>query len=131
MASPTIMIVEDDKDTREILGLVVQRKFSDATVCAASNGREGVDLFKRQSADLVITDINMPVMGGIEMVKAIRELKPDIKIIVLTADTGKAALEESVGKGFQLDHYILKPIAYQSLFLAIEQSLAEIPGRSC
>lgn len=125
-AAPTILIVEDDSYTLEILGVVIRRKFAGLTVCTAGNGREGVEIFQRQGADIVVTDVNMPKMGGVEMVQAIRQIKPEVRVIVLTADTGKAALEDSLGKGFQLDHYILKPIAYQNLFQAIERCLAEI-----
>jgi len=127
---PVIMVVEDDKDTREILCVVIQRKFNGATICTANNGREGVELFKKQGADIVITDVNMPEMGGVEMVQAIRHLSPDVKVIVLTADTGKDALDASIQRGFQLVHFILKPVAYQSLFLAIDKCLAEIASDS-
>ena len=124
--APSILIVEDDSYTLEILCVVIRRKYADLTVCTAGNGREGVETFQRQGADIVVTDVNMPKMGGIEMVQAMRQIKPEVRVIVLTADTGKAALEDSLGKGFQVDHYILKPIAYPSLFLAIESCLAEI-----
>ena len=63
-----IMLVEDDKDTLEILTVVLQRKFSALTICTATNGRNGVELFEKHPVDIIITDVNMPEMGGIEMV---------------------------------------------------------------
>lgn len=124
-----IMLVEDDKDTLEILTVVLQRKFSALTICTATNGRNGVELFEKHPVDIIITDVNMPEMGGIEMVQRMRSLKPDVQLIFLTADTGKAALEQSIGEGFELAHYILKPVDYQDLFSAIERSIAEASSR--
>lgn len=121
-----MMIVEDDRDTLEILSVVLRRKYGDLTVSCADNGRMGVELFKKQNVDIVITDVNMPEMGGVAMVQAIRELNPEVRFIFITADTGKATLERAVGKGFTLDHYIEKPVDYKDLFSAIEQSLAEL-----
>lgn len=118
-----IMIVEDDRDTLEILNAVLQRKFSDASFFTARNGREGVELFKKQQIDLVITDVNMPQMGGAEMVREMRALKPDTHFIFITADAGKATLEHAIGKGFRLVHYLPKPVAYHDLFHAVEQAL--------
>lgn len=56
----------------------------------------------------------------------IREIKPEAKIIVLTADIGKATLENAVVEGFEIDHYILKPVNFGQLFAAIEGCIGEI-----
>jgi YesN/AraC family two-component response regulator len=121
--SPIMMIVEDNQDSLEILTVIVHKKFPEITVFTAMNGREGVELFDRHPPDIVLTDINMPEMGGIEMARRIREMKPDTRIIVLTADQGKAALEGPAGTGFEPDHYVFKPVEYQQLFFAIEQCM--------
>lgn len=113
------MIVEDDPDTREILDMVLRRRFGDVAVTTARNGREALQLFERERVDLVITDLNMPEVGGEEMMREIRLKKPDVPIIVLTADTGKAADEGAWNLVF-----LLKPVEYQLLFSAIESSLA-------
>jgi len=121
----SLLIVEDDDESREILVAILSRKFPDVTVYSAHNGRSGVDLFKTHMPDIVITDINMPEMSGVQMAGKIRAARPDTKLIVLTADTGKATLEDSVGKGFEVDHYILKPVDFGELLAAIEQCIAE------
>lgn len=126
----TMMIVEDDRDSLEILSVVLRRKYADMELCTADNGRKGVELFKEHQADIVITDVNMPEMGGIAMVQAIRELKPGVQFIFITADTGRATLEHSVGNGFQLDHYLEKPLDYGDLFSAIETSVARVQSLS-
>jgi len=60
------------------------------------------------------------------MADKIRIIKPRTKFIALTGDTGKHLLQDSVGKGFEIDHYIVKPVMLGSLFAAIEQCLGEI-----
>ncbi|WP_224982740.1 response regulator [Geomonas agri] len=122
----TIMLVEDDRDTLDILSVVLRRKYGDLQLYTAENGRQGVDLFKERNADIVITDVNMPEMGGVAMVQAIRGIRPQVQFIFITADAGRATLEHSVGAGFQLDHYIEKPVDYRDLFSAIDQSLAKV-----
>ncbi|QXE92478.1 response regulator transcription factor [Geomonas subterranea] len=122
----TMMLVEDDCDTLEILSVVLRRKYGDLLLCTADNGRKGVELFKERAVDIVITDVNMPEMGGVAMVRAIREMKPQVQFIFITADTGRATVEHAVGGGFQLDHYIEKPIDYRHLFSAIDESLAAV-----
>lgn len=121
-----MLIVEDDRDTLEILGVVLRRKYADVEVCTATNGRKGIDLFREGSFDIVVTDVNMPEMGGIEMVQTIRLMKPDVQLVFITADTGRATVEHCVGTGFQLEHYIAKPVDYRDLFLAIDKSLEAV-----
>jgi len=122
----SLLVVEDDDESREILVAILSRKFPDVTVYSANNGRTGLELFKTHTPDIVITDINMPELNGLQMADKIRAIRPDIKLIVLTADTGKATMENSVGKGFEVDHYILKPVDFGVLFAVIEQCIGEI-----
>jgi YesN/AraC family two-component response regulator len=126
LKSISILLVEDDKDTLEILSIIIKKKFPAVALHTAINGRAGLGLFKTHLPDIVITDINMPEMGGVQLIGKIRAIKHGTKTIVLTADTGKVDLEHAVGKGFEVDHYILKPVDFGKLFAAIEQCLGEI-----
>jgi YesN/AraC family two-component response regulator len=122
----SILLVEDDTATLGILASILPIKFPDVTLYTANNGISGLELFKTRFPGIVVTDINMPEMGGVQMADKIRAIKPDAKIIVLTADTGKIILEEAVGEGFEIDHYIMKPVNFDILFAAIEQCISEI-----
>lgn len=128
--SISILLVEDDKDTLGLLAKMYSIKFPDVVLHTANNGRAGLELFNAHTPDIVITDVNMPEMGGIQMAAKIREIKPEAKIIVLTADTGKATLEDAVENDFEINHYILKPVNFGQLFAAIEQCLGEIAQQS-
>jgi YesN/AraC family two-component response regulator len=83
-----------------------------------------LEIFKKHIPEIVITDISMPVMDGIQMAGEIRSLKDDTKFIVLT---GYSETDYS-GKisEFRIKEYILKPIVFKRLFAAIENCIDEI-----
>lgn len=126
--APTLklMLAEDDKDTRDLLVAILGAKFPGFDIFTAVNGRDAVEQFKTLLPDVVITDVNMPEINGLEMAGVVREIKPAVKIIVVTADTGKEALERAIRDGLQIDHYVLKPVDFQELFRAVELCLAEL-----
>lgn len=128
MPSLSLLLVEDDNDSRDILTAILSRKFSAVKVHNAINGRDGVEQFKKLLPDILVTDVNMPEMNGLELAGIVRQIKPETKIIVITADTGKAALEDSISEGFRINHYVLKPVDFQKLFLAVEQCITEVAG---
>jgi len=122
----SILLVEDDKASRDVLVTILARKFPAVSLYSAVNGRTGLELFIEHKPDIVITDINMPEMGGAQMAGKIRAIKPDTKFIVLTGNTGKVALEHAEGEGLEVDHYIQKPVDFGMLFGAIEKCLGEL-----
>jgi YesN/AraC family two-component response regulator len=123
-STPSLLIVEDDKIICEMLVKVIQRKYREATIYCAGNGQIGVELFKEHRPDIVITDINMPVMDGIEMVAAIKALQADAHFIVMTAYSDKAYFDKFSAIGFCA--YLLKPIILPTLFAALEKCWEEI-----
>ena len=74
MDKKTILIVEDDSRVWESLRLLFKKK--GYTIFLASNGKEGLHLFRQEMVDLVITDVVMPKMGGLELLEAVKGLKP-------------------------------------------------------
>lgn len=126
--APTLklMLAEDDKDTRDLLVAILGAKFPGLDIFSAVNGRDAVEQFKTLLPDVVVTDVNMPEMNGLEMAGVVREIKPAVKIIIVTADTGKGALERAIRDGLQIDHYVLKPVDFQELFRAVELCLTEL-----
>ena len=119
-----ILIVEDDRSTRDILGIVITRKFPDAAIHMAGDGKEGLEAFREYRPDIIVTDIKMPVMDGIEMAAEIKALKPDTQFIVVTAFNTKYHLERFSEIGFCA--YLTKPIEFVRLFEAIEKCAAEV-----
>jgi len=83
MEKKTILIVEDDPNVGESLCLLFKKKGH--TVLLASNGKEGLQLLRREVVDLVITDVVMPKMDGIALLEALKGLRPETEVIVISA----------------------------------------------
>lgn len=111
----TVLYAEDDADVREALTHYLQRRF--AKVEVAANGREGLDAFKARPADVVITDIKMPEMDGLEMAKAIKAIAADVPVIVITAYNEIDYFARAIEIG--VDRYVKKPVNPEELIDAI------------
>ncbi|MDJ0720709.1 MAG: response regulator [Desulfobacterales bacterium] len=91
MANETILIIDDDPDILDLLDSILAA--DDYGICRAANGEEALACFGSQSVDLVITDLNMPGMGGLEVLSAVKRQDADMEVIVLT---GNATVENAV-----------------------------------
>ena len=117
----TILYAEDEKDLREVTHQILKGFTKKQYV--AKNGQEGLDLFREHESeiDLIITDVNMPILNGLEMVKEIKKHNLNIPIIVATAFSNKEYLLEAIDIG--IDKYVLKPIDIAKLLQVMSQSL--------
>ena len=117
----TILYAEDEKDLREVTHQILKGFTKKQFV--ASDGKEGLELFKahENEIDLIITDVNMPILNGLEMVKEIKKINFNIPIIVATAFSNKEYLLEAIDIG--IDKYVLKPIDVAKLLQVMSQSL--------
>ena len=117
----TILYAEDEKDLREVTHQILKGFTKKQYV--AQNGQEGLELFKQyeNEIDLIITDVNMPILNGLDMVKEIKKINLNIPIIVATAFSNKEYLLEAIDIG--VDKYVLKPIDIAKLLQVMSQSL--------
>jgi diguanylate cyclase (GGDEF)-like protein len=117
----TILYAEDEKDLREVTHQILKGFTKKQYV--AQNGQEGLELFKahENEIDLIITDVNMPILNGLDMVKEIKKINLNIPIIVATAFSNKEYLLEAIDIG--VDKYVLKPIDIAKLLQVMSQSL--------
>jgi diguanylate cyclase (GGDEF)-like protein len=117
----TILYAEDEKDLREVTHQILKGFTKKQYV--AKNGQEGLELFREHEneIDLIITDVNMPILNGLEMVKEIKKHNLNIPIIVATAFSNKEYLLEAIDIG--IDKYVLKPIDISKLLQVMSQSL--------
>ncbi len=120
----SILLVEDEADTREILSRMLTIKLPGIRLLCAENGKSGLELYQEHRPDLVITDINMPLMDGLSMAGAIREQHPETHIIVLTAYDDTNYLLHAIEAG--ISHYVLKPINQRKLFASIDRCIDSI-----
>jgi len=107
-----LLYVEDEEAIREPFRMMIERYFKNVYV--GKNGEEGLELFKNNSIDIVISDIKMPKMTGLEMAKEIKNINPDTPIIFTTAFGDREYLKEAIDLG--VDGYIIKPVDRNKLF---------------
>lgn len=119
-----ILYVEDDPVTRNILCKMIPLKFHGIDFHTAENGKVGLELYKEHAPDIIITDINMPVMDGIKMSAEIKTLRPEAIIIIVSAYSDTNYLLNAIEIG--INHFLLKPIDYKKLFVTIDKCIAGI-----
>ena len=120
----TLLYVEDEEITRETVCTMLARRFPEITILSAPDGAQGLRLFEELAPDLVVTDIKMPVMTGIEMARRILELRGAVPVIVTSAHSDMAYLIDCIEIG--ISRYVMKPIDSGKLFAAVERSLAAL-----
>lgn len=108
-----VILVAEDVDTSNMFYKAALSK-TGADVIWTENGKEAVEQCQKQKQiDLVLMDINMPEMNGLEATKAIKEIRPEIPVIVQTAYLLSKEREKSFEVG--ADDFIAKPVTYQKL----------------
>lgn len=112
-----IMIVEDEKNIRDSMAEALESSFGE--IITAQHGSEGVKKFKKYTPHIVVTDISMPIMDGLDMTKAIKEISSSTPIIVLSAFSEKEKLLKAIDVG--VDKYLLKPIDMDELLASIAE----------
>ena len=101
-----LLYVEDNQEARETTKLILEEFFDNIVI--AVDGEDGYNKFKDNSFDLIITDINMPKLNGLEMISKIKDIDNHIHVIVLSAHNEPEFFDNSIKLG--IDSYLLKPI---------------------
>lgn len=110
-----LMIVEDEDNLRKMLTNALNPYFKE--LINAKNGDEGLKKFKKFKPDIVITDILMPIVDGLDMAKSIKEISKSTPIIVLSAFSEKEKLLKAIDIG--IDKYLVKPVDIDELLSII------------
>lgn len=114
-----VLIVDDERKMRRVLQILLEQLGLQSV--PSENGEEALDLFRAEKFDLVLTDLKMPGMSGVELLSHLRSLDPDVPVIVLTAHgTVQTAVEAMKQGAFD---YILKPFDVQAIELIIRNAL--------
>lgn len=118
--APLLLVVEDNPEVAAFIGRILQ---DDYRLCVAENGRTGLELAMERLPDLIITDVMMPVMNGLDMVSSLKKQIPTstMPIILLTAKSDKETELESIR--LHVDAFISKPFEPDILLSRIEQLL--------
>ncbi len=116
-----ILVADDEPDVVEVINVGLKLNSPDWEVFSAEDGRQAVEFFRRESPDLIILDMNMPLMGGLEACRTIRRESADVPIIFLTVRDDE--IEKVRGLEAGADDYITKPFSPLELMARIRALL--------
>ena len=118
----SVILVEDHVMVRQGLRRIIQEEPGVQVICEAGDGVELLELLKEKTPDVVILDIGMPRLGGLEAARIIKKHYPQIKIVILTMHKGRPFFEEALEIG--VHGYVLKDEADTDLNTALKAILA-------
>jgi YesN/AraC family two-component response regulator len=121
-----LLLIDDEEGVRNILGLSLRN--DGYNVLLAGDGRKGMELLKGEQPDIVLTDIKMPGMDGIEVLKKVKETRPETEVIVIT---GHGDMNLAI-KSLQLDasDFITKPVSDEALSIALARAENRLETRA-
>ena len=119
MSMATILLIEDEEDLRQ--GLADNLSLDGYEVLCAENGSRGIEQFERHGADLVLLDIMMPELDGLETCRQLKEIAASLPVIMLTAKCSE--LDKVVGLELGADDYLTKPFGIRELLARIKALL--------
>ena len=119
-APPRVLVVDDERSMRELLSIVLKRDGYDVLV--ADDGRAAIELLKKQRVDILITDIRMPQMSGVDVLREAKNIDPEIISIVMTAFASTDTAVEALRLG-AADYVHKSPSAANELRLRVRKEL--------
>ncbi|MFP4487202.1 MAG: EAL domain-containing protein [Campylobacterales bacterium] len=121
----TVLFVEDDGAIREEFKELLERFFK--TVALATNGEEGLNLYKECHYDIIITDVRMPKLDGFDMIKEIKKISPFQKVVVVSAYSDSSKLMEFINIG--VDGFLQKPIKYEQFLVMLHKVALQLDAK--
>jgi DNA-binding NtrC family response regulator len=115
-----ILIVDDEVDMLALLAMIITEK-TNHNAATTNNPLEAPKLIEEGTFDLLIADLKMPGMGGIELINEVRKIDKSIPILIITAYGSIESAEEAINKGAY--DYITKPFRKEQILIAINRAL--------
>lgn len=120
LMSPAILIVEDDPAMGELLGKVLARRGYDTVL--ANSASEALAIFKNQRIDLVLSDLSMPKIDGFKLLGELKNLRPDLPVILMTSFSDREQGLHALEKG--ACNLLSKPVNMETLLDCVETLLS-------
>ena len=122
-----LLIIDDDDGFREMLQEMLERE--GFTIFCASDGSEGIKVYEREKPDVVITDIIMPEKEGLETIREMKRMRPDLKIIAMSGG-GKISADNylETAKIFGASRILEKPFSQKTMVMAVIDLLGVSSG---
>src|SRR3954462_951515 len=125
MGTRRILVIEDDAAIRR--GIVDSLKFKGFTVLEAGNGKDGSAMAEGCDCDLVLLDLVLPGKGGLDILRDVRQSRPTLPVIILTAKGEEN--DRVAGLSGGADDYVVKPFSVKELLARVEAVLRRSPER--
>lgn len=123
-----MLLVDDEENVLEILKTTIQwQELGVDKVFTARDGQDALEVLQKQSIDLLITDIKMPRMDGINLIRKVKNLYPEIRCILLTAYGEFEYAKEAIN--FGVENYLLKPVAKDEVEQTVRKALDNLYGK--
>jgi CheY-like chemotaxis protein len=110
-----VLLVEDDDDNRELMAEVLAA--SGYEVLSAASGQDGLKTLAEHSVDVVVTDVGMPGMGGLEMARAAKTIAPQVPVVIVTGWAEREDIAQARGR--EVDAVLIKPVDPDALTQAV------------
>jgi CheY-like chemotaxis protein len=118
-----ILLVDDEPHVRKFISLIL-RQLGSPTLLEAANGRDAVEIYQRESPDLVLLDVNMPVQDGIQTLRELMQIDPDCLAIMLTSLANRQTVEEALSLGAA--NYIRKDTPREEILASLQKTISEV-----
>ncbi|MCK5507453.1 MAG: response regulator, partial [Desulfobacterales bacterium] len=113
-----LLLIDDEEGIRKVFSISLKSDGYD--VATAASGQQGIDLFQQEFFPIVLTDIKMPGMDGIEVLRRIKEINPEVEVIVITGHGDMESAIQSLHLG--ASDFLTKPISDQLLSIALKRA---------
>ncbi|MFQ5745615.1 MAG: sigma-54-dependent transcriptional regulator [Gemmatimonadota bacterium] len=117
--TPVLLLIDDEQSLVETLSVLLKREGFE--VVAELTGEAGLERFAEVSPDIVLTDVRMPKMSGVDVLEAIREKSPETPVVLMTAQASLQSAIQAVNLG--ATHYVQKPFSNEELLAILRRSL--------
>lgn len=115
-----VLLVDDEPHIRKFVGLLL-KQLGPVSIIEACNGQEGVARYQQERPDLVLLDVNMPILDGIGALRAIRQIDPDAIAIMLTSLASRQIVEEAADLGAV--NYVRKDTPKDELLKTLRETI--------
>jgi two-component system, chemotaxis family, chemotaxis protein CheY len=118
--SGSILLVDDEAHIRKFISLLL-RHLGVSRIFEAANGSLALEVYKKENPDLIMLDVNMPVMDGIQTLRALKEINPDCVVVMLTSLANRQTIDEAVALGAA--NYIRKDAPPEQIGRALSDTI--------
>lgn len=120
-----VLLVDDEAHVRKFVGLIV-RGLGAPTLIEATNGREAVEIYKKEAPDLVLLDVNMPILDGLGTLREIMAIDPEAVVVMLTSLANRQTVEEALERG--ATNYIRKDTPRDEISKSLAETISAVFG---